>query len=239
MVRPLPALEIEASLQALGSPQKVEHSLRFFKTGKGEYGEGDQFLGVTVPEIRRVARPYQMASDEVIEDLLSSPYHECRLCALVIWVDQFKKASPSGQELIYRRYLDRTRFINNWDLVDLSAPSIVGAYLLAHPGEAEVQFLRLAESRVRWEQRMAVVATAAHIRAGVFKYTLMLAARLLRNPHDLIHKAIGWMLREVGKREKEVLLDFLELHHKEMPRTMLRYSMERLSSQERTYFMRK
>lgn len=239
MVTSVSAFEIRETLEKLGDLEKKETLLRFFKTGKGEYGEGDLFLGVTVPMIRKVAKCYINVKEEVVLELLSSSYHECRLCALLIWVARFRKASLEEQALIYTDYLAHTRFINNWDLVDLSAPSIVGGSLLKRMEEAKEQLKALASRESLWDQRIAVVATYAFIREGCFEYTLVLSEYHLHHPHDLMQKAIGWMLREVGKRDKGVLLAFLDLHHKEMPRTMLRYAIEKFSLEERTYYMRR
>ncbi len=230
------AKEIIAELEKHVNSQKREFLPYFFKTGKGQYGEGDKFLGIVVPDIRLVARKFRETSFDEITILLDSEYHECRMCALLLLVERFKKSNEPDRELIYNFYLSNTNRVNNWDLVDLSAPYIVGEYLKNRSRE---DLYRLAASSVLWEQRIAVVSTATLIRNNDFIDIIKLAELLLYHSHDLMHKAIGWMLREMGKRNKEILLDFLEKHSKEMPRTMLRYSLEKLTSEERTYFMKR
>lgn len=206
---------------------------RFFKTGKGEYGEGDRFMGVIVPNTRKVAKEHADASWEVIEALLESEWHECRLCALLILVGRFRKL-PEETVGFYLRY---TRGINNWDLVDLSAPYILGRHLT---GSSDRSILyTLAESDNMWEQRIAVVSTLALIRDNQFDDTMKLAETFLDTRHDLMKKAVGWMLREVGKRNGKLLTDFLDRHCAQMPRTMLRYAIEKLTPQQRAHYMRR
>lgn len=204
---------------------------RFFKTGKGEYGEGDRFIGVVVPSTRRVAKEYSNVSYEVIEVLLESEWHECRLCALLILVERFRKEPDE----VVAFYLGHTGGINNWDLVDLSAPYILGSYL-NNTDDRSVLY-EMVKSPIMWEQRIAVVSTLMLIRNGQYGDTVRLAEMLLNTNHDLIQKAVGWMLREVGKRDITVLRDFLDRHHAEMPRTMLRYSIEKLASEERRHYL--
>ena len=228
--------EIQQALEACADPVKRDFLPRFFKTGKGQYGEGDCFLGVMVPFIRRVARQYKEAPLADVEQLLQSPWHECRMCALLILVEQFKKGDDCQRKVIYDFYLAHTDRINNWDLVDLTAPAIVGEYLVHQP---RTDLYTLADSTWLWNQRIAVVATLALIRKGDFTDILALAERLLTHRHDLMHKAVGWMLREMGKRNKDLLLQFLEKHSTVMPRTMLRYSIEKLPEAERRYFMQR
>lgn len=230
------ATEIQHALEAYIDPMKREFLPRFFKTGPGAYGEGDRFLGVVVPNTRLVAKQYRTASLGVVTELLQSEWHECRLCALLILIEQVKRCDEKGKKEIYDLYLSQTERVNNWDLVDLSAPAIVGSYLLDKPRDILDQ---LAASSLLWNQRIAVIATFALIRNNDFIDTIRLAERLLHHPHDLMHKAVGWMLREVGKRDRELLLQFLEQHCREMPRTMLRYSIEKLSPEERAYFMKR
>jgi Predicted DNA alkylation repair enzyme len=230
------AKEIIAELERYINPQKREFLPYFFKTGKGQYGEGDKFLGIVVPDIKLVARKFRETSFDEIAILLNSEYHECRMCALLLLVERFKKSNESDREQIYNFYLSNTKRVNNWDLVDLSGPYIVGEYLKNRSRE---DLYRLAASSVLWEQRIAVVATATLIRNDDFIDIIKLSELLLHHSHDLMHKAIGWMLREMGKRNKELLLDFLEKHYNEMPRTMLRYSLEKLTSEERAYFMKR
>ena len=231
---------------------------RFFKTGKGEYGEGDQFLGVTVPRIRSVASVHLDTSTHDIEILLSSPWHEVRMCGLMIMVENCKKIGKKswlkshslddGEQIrkhYFDLYLKHTDRINNWDMVDLTAPTIIGEYLSRQENRtADKQVTKdflfsLAESSLLWEQRIAVVSTFTFIRQNEFDYIYLLAEKLLHHPHDLMQKAIGWMLREAGKRDKPMLMDFLDDHYAEMPRTMLRYAIEKFSDTEREYYMRK
>lgn len=226
--------EIQAELERHSNPEKKEVLPRFFKTGKGQYGEGDRFLGVTVPNVRAVAREHKTEPMDVIALLLQSEWHECRLCALIILVERFKKATAEERKQIFDFYLTQTSRINNWDLVDISAPTIVGEYLRDKPRDILRQ---LAASSLLWNQRIAVVSTYHLIKSGDFADILALAPTFFNTPHDLMEKATGWMLREVGKKNKKALLDFLSKHSKVMPRTMLRYSIEKLSPTERRRFM--
>jgi 3-methyladenine DNA glycosylase AlkD len=215
---------LRAELHRLGSPERAEHSLRFFKTGPGQYGEGDKFLGLTVPEMRSLARKYRELSDDDALKLLASPWHEDRLVALILLVNAFERGDESRRKRIHRAYLANARHINNWDLVDVSAGSIVGSHL----DSRNISLLeRLAKSDDVWERRIAIVATLAFIREGKFRPTLRISGLLLEDSHDLIHKAAGWMLREVGKRDRAVLDGFLKKSYRKMPRTMLRYAIER------------
>ncbi len=230
-------MTLEQQLQAYSNPQKKEFLPRFFKTGKGEYGEGDKFLGVVVPDIRKVAKANLHLSLKEVEKSLQNEYHECRLCALLILVEKFKKSKTEEERKnIYDFYLFHTRYINNWDLVDLSAKDIVGGYL---KNKDRSVLYKLVESSDLWKQRISVIATFAFISENDFKDILALSEKLLYHKHDLIHKATGWMLREAGKRDETVLCQFLDQHHKEMPRTMLRYAIEKLSDEERTFYMKK
>lgn len=215
--------ELKKSLRQLADPTKAKILSRFFKTGKGEYGEGDRFLGITVPLARKVAKKYNSLSLADIKKLLTSKIHEERLVALLVLVEKFEK-EQKAQEEIYRFYLKNTKYINSWDLVDLTAPKIIGVYLLNKPKDI---LFKLAESKNLWERRIAIVSTFYFIKENNFQETLAIAKVLLRDPHDLIHKAVGWMLREVGKRSFEKEEKFLRLHYKKMPRTMLRYAIER------------
>ena len=208
---------------------------RFFKTGRGEYGEGDKFLGITVPHIRLVARQYGHAPLEVVNRLLDSEWHECRMCALLILVMQYKKATEEDKQAIFNLYLSRTERINNWDLVDLSAPGIVGEHL--YPCTDRSILYRLAESPLLWNRRIAMVSTLTFIRRGDFNDTFALADKLVTSRHDLMQKAVGWMLREMGKRDIALLRIFLDKHAATMPRTMLRYAIEKMDSAERHDWM--
>ena len=229
------AATIRAHLRTLASPATAKISQSFFKTGPGEYGEGDRFIGIRVPVLRQVAREFGGIALAELPELIRSPIHEARLLALIILVNRFALADAAEQGRIYRLYLKHTRFINNWDLVDTSAPQIVGGYLEARP--CAVLF-RLAKSKLLWERRIAVLATFHLIRCGDYAATLRLARMLLRDPHDLMHKAVGWMLREIGKRDVAVLRAFLQAHATQMPRTMLRYAIEKFSTRERQRFLR-
>lgn len=230
------SVEIQRELETYIDPVKREYLPRFFKTGKGQYGEGDKFLGVVVPHTRLVARKYKDEPFEVMAELLQSEWHECRLCALLMMVERFKKCDEIGRKEIYQFYLSQTERINNWDLVDLSAPYIVGEFL---KDKSRDDLYRLAESSLLWEQRIAVVATVTLIRNNDFIDILRLSERLLNHEHDLMRKAVGWMLREMGKRNKDLLVQFLDRFHKEMPRTMLRYSIEKMTGEERKHYMKR
>lgn len=221
------------ALRAYSDEDKKRVLPRFFKTGKGQYGEGDRFLGVAVPDVRKVAKAAADLHIDVVEALLESQWHEVRLCALLILKEKYKK-DPEGTVSFY---LSHTRWINNWDLVDLSAPYILGQFLVDQDDRSILY--SLAESPYMWEQRIAVVSTLMLIRNGIFCDTLSLARKLLSTPHDLMQKAIGWMLREVGKRDTDILKDFLEKFRFRMPRTMLRYSIEKFPPEERAYYMKR
>ncbi len=233
------AKQIEQTLMQMGSEEKRIVLERFFKTGPGEYGEGDRFLGITVPNIRIVAKQFSDAPQEVVEQMLSSPWHECRMCALLILVQRVKRASDITRKQMMDFYLQHTQGINNWDLVDLSAPAILGNYL-AHRSHDAIYLL--AQSDNMWERRIAIVSTLGMIRQGVTTPTRVLAEMFMQQPqpmHDLMQKATGWMLREVGKRDMGALLAFLEEHAATMPRTMLRYAIERLPKEQRTDYMQR
>lgn len=227
-------------LQSLRQHINAEKAIvlpRFFKTGKGEYGEGDRFLGVTVPNIRLVAKQYSNAPLEVASRLLDSEWHECRMCALLILVIQYKKAKKELKQEIFNLYLSRTDRINNWDLVDLSAPNIVGEHLYLCTDRTILY--QLADSPLLWERRIAMVSTLTFIRRGEFNDTFSLADKLVDSRHDLMQKAVGWMLREMGKRDIALLRIFLNKHASTMPRTMLRYAIEKMEATERTEWMAK
>ncbi|MFC1769394.1 DNA alkylation repair protein [Nanoarchaeota archaeon] len=205
----------------------------FFKTGKGQYGEGDVFWGLMVPQQRKIAKKYSNLELKDIQNLLLSDVHEQRLIGLFIMIDQFKKG---GRERIFNLYLKNIRRVNNWDLVDLSAPNIVGCYL---ENKDRSLLYKLSRSNNLWEKRISIIATAYFIRNNDFKDALKISEILLKDKHDLIHKAVGWMLREVGKKDKKVETRFLDKYHKVMPRTMLRYSIERFDEKERKHYMSK
>lgn len=230
------AKEIQQELEMYIDPVKKEYLPKFFKTGKGQYGEGDKFLGIVVPNVRLVAKKHREESLETVKELMRSEFHECRLCGLLILVERFKKSDEKDRKGIYEFYLSQTERINNWDLVDLSASYIVGEYL---KDKSREPLYRLAESELLWEQRIAVVSTYAFIKNSDFTDIYALAEKLLTHEHDLMREAIGWMLREAGKRNKDLLVTFLEKYCLVMPRTMLRYAIEKFPEEERKYYMRK
>jgi len=218
------------SLQMLADKEKAAFLQRFFKTGKGQYAEGDIFWGIRVPETRQIAKAYRNLSLPEIEKVVANPVHEVRLCGLLILVEQFKKASEAERTAIVDFYLSNTQYINNWDLVDLSSYNILGKYLLDKQRDI---LYRLAKSKNMWEQRIAIVSTWAFIRHRELEDTLAISEMLLDHPHDLIHKAVGWMLRELSKRDESAMLHFIETHYNNMPRTALRYAIEKLPEEAR------
>ncbi len=228
--------EVQKTLREIADPEIAKHSTRFFKTDKGEYGEGDQFLGIRVPNVRKIAQKFRQLSLDEIEQLLHSNYHEERLCALIILINKAKKADKEELEKLYQLYLDNTEYINNWDLVDTSAEHIVGNYL----ADRDHSILpELAKSDSLWERRIAIMSTFHFIKNGEFEDTLEIAEVLLDDEHDLIHKAVGWMLREIGKRNEQLLKNFLDKHVSNMPRTMLRYSIEKFTESDRQFYLTK
>lgn len=229
-------LLVKKELQVKTNPSKIKIYSNFFKTGKGEYGEGDKFLGITVPEQRSIAKKYLDLSLDDIESLLQSDIHEHRLTSLLILVEQYKKASETEKEKIVTFYLKNAQRVNNWDLVDLTAPNILGPYLI---NKDKKILYTLSKSSNLWEKRIAIVATLAFIRKEEFEDTLKISELYLNEKHDLLQKATGWMLREMGKKNEQVLEEFLQKNFKNMPRTMLRYSIERLSKERREFYMKK
>lgn len=233
------AKELHQQLVTYINPQKAELFPRFFKTGPGQYGEGDKFLGVTVPNTRKVAKLGKDLSMEEIEKLLHSQWHEDRLLALIILVNQYKKSDQAGQKTIYDFYLANTERINNWDLVDTSASNIVGAHLSIVLRSTK-PLKRLATSDSLWERRIAMIATLYFIVQGSSQECIEIATILIDDTHDLMHKAVGWMLREMGKRvSADELREFLEIHAATMPRTTLRYAIEHFSPEERKMWLAK
>jgi len=226
---------ISHTLKSLADPAIAEHSARFFKTGKGEYGEGDKFLGIRVPVLRAQAKKFEATPLAQVRKLLTSPFHEARLCALLLLLRQYAKGQDDEKDHIYRLYLDNTDYINNWDLVDSSAYHIVGSHLEHRDRQVLYQ---LAASPSLWERRIAIIATLHFIRNGQFEDTLKLAEQLLNDREDLIHKAVGWMLREIGKRDEAIEEAFLQRHYRQMPRTMLRYAIEKFPEPKRQYYLR-
>jgi 3-methyladenine DNA glycosylase AlkD len=231
----LSANEIRKKIRQLGSAERAEVSQRFFKTAPGQYGEGDIFLGLSVPQMRILAKEYRALSDEETVDLLQSAFHDERAIALFILVQAFAKADETRQKQIYELYLQQTKFINNWDLVDASAAQIVGGFLM---NKSRKPLYILANSQSLWERRIAIIATFHFIRRNEFTDTLKIAKILLTDKEDLIHKAVGWMLREVGKRNLDVEETFLIEHYEKMPRTMLRYAIEKFPEDRRQMYLR-
>ncbi len=226
--------QIIKALKRLANPDIAVHSQRFFKTGKGDYGEGDRFLGIRVPVLRQQVKQFQQTPLDEIRKLLRSPIHEARLLALLLLVRRYHIGGENDKTAIYRMYLDNTDCINNWDLVDSSAQHIVGAHLETR--DREMLYL-LAESGSLWERRIAIMSTFHFIRINQFDDTLNIARQLVEDPEDLIHKAVGWMLREVGKRDLSCETEFLNSHYQKMPRTMLRYAIEKFPEAQRKRYL--
>ncbi len=229
------AKDAQKKLKSLASPEAAKLAARFFKTGPGQYGEGDIFIGIKVPVLRTVSREFRAMPLKEIESLLNSPIHEERHLALMILVLQVTKADDAFRKAAFDFYLASTKFINNWDLVDCSAPQVVGGYLMHQPRKS---LIALAKSKGLWERRIAIVSTQHFIGHGDFGETLRISQMLLKDKEDLIHKASGWMLREVGKKDESVLVAFLDQHGKVMPRTMLRYAIERFPLARRLEYLR-
>lgn len=227
--------QLQQRLITLADPQVAKNLQRFFKTEPGEYGAGDIFLGLKVPTLRSLAQEYQNLPLADMVTLLKSPNHEARLLALFILIKAFGKADPLGRTSLYQIYLNHTDYINNWDLVDASASYIVGEYLY---DKERVILTQLAQSSRLWERRIAIVATSYFIKRQQYQDTLQIAALLLNDREDLIHKAVGWMLREVGKQDLAVEEDFLVRHYQKMPRTMLRYAIEKFSPARRELYLK-
>ena len=226
-------------LLSVADPGKAAFLQRFFKTGKGQYAEGDTFLGIVVPLTRDIVKRSPELPFSEVQILIDSEYHEARLAGFLLLVKQFKKAKKEKQtqKEIFEFYLQNASKANNWDLVDLSCRDIAGEYLLEE--ESRDILYRLADTGNLWEQRIAVVSTWTFIKYKQFDDTFALTEKLINHKHDLMHKAMGWMLREVGKKDKDRLTDFLEIHHKKLPRTSLRYAIEHFSPEEKVHFMKK
>jgi len=226
--------QISGALRELSNEERARHSMRFFKTGKGEYGEGDKFLGIRVPVIRAHAKKFKDISLEENLKLLRSEFHEERLCSLIILIHKFSKGNENERAEIFRIYMNNTKYINNWDLVDLSAPHIVGAFLF---DKKRTLIYELSESADLWKRRIAILSTFHFIKRFQYDDALNLSEKYLRDKEDLIHKAVGWMLREIGNRNIAVEKEFLGKHYKIMPRTMLRYAIEKFPEIERKAYL--
>jgi len=226
--------ELRKEIKSLSSPEVLKTMQWFFKTGKGEYGEGDVFVGLKVPTQRKLAGEFRDLSLRDLKILLNSPVHEERLISLFILVDKYEKGDKKEKEIIFSFYLKNRKGINNWDLVDLSAPKIIGKHLFTKDKSLLFKF---AVSKNLWERRIAVLSTYEFIRNNDFKTTLKIAELLLEDEHNLIHKAVGWMLREIGKRDLQAEEKFLKIHYKKMPRTMLRYAIEKFPETKRKKYL--
>ena len=222
--------QVHFALQNKADPLRAESSKRFFKTGKGQYAEGDQFIGISMPDLRVLAKQFEVMPHSEMQQLIESEIHEERMLAVIILTRQYKQ----NAQVVYQYYVDNLQYVNNWDLVDASAHLIMGQHLM---DQNKTILLDLARSEIMWNRRVAMVATWQFIRNNQFEWTVKIAEILLNDTHDLIHKATGWMLREAGKRDVQVLLSFLNTHAAHMPRTMLRYAIEKLPESMRVGFM--
>ena len=230
--------QILEALQFLSTPEKRDFLPYFFKTGKGQYAEGDQFIGVVVPDSRKLVKEYwQKASLDDVQEILKSEFHEMRLVALLILVTKFEKTKDEKEKkTLVDFYLKNTKYINNWDLVDLSCYKLLGKYCFENQKDEVLK--KLSDSENMWEKRIAIVATMYHIKKGSHDLTIELALNNLNHSHDLMHKANGWLLREMGKKDKKKLLNFLKTHYQNMPRTSLRYAIEKLDEDLRQDFLK-
>ena len=226
---------LKRELEKIANPEKAKVLEGFFKIGKGEYGEGDIFLGITLPESRKFAQKYSKLSFKEISSLLESKIHEERLISLLILVNNYKDSNQDSKKKIYDFYLKNIKKINNWDLVDLTADKIIGNYLSDKKKDI---LCKLANSSNLWEKRISIISTFHFIKNNKFEETLKIAEILLNDSHDLIHKAVGWMLREIGKRNQNIEEEFLKKHYKKMPRTMLRYAIEKFPEEERQAYLK-
>lgn len=229
------AEDVKKELKKYAIKSKADFLPRFFKTGPGQYSEGDIFIGVVVPDTRKVAKKFSTLSLVEIKKLLYSKIHEERLCALLILVDQYDKADMIGKKTIFDFYIKNAKQVNNWDLVDLTAPKIVGEYLL---NKSRSLLYNFAKSKNLWEKRISILATFAFIKKGEFEDTFKISEILMTDTHDLMHKAVGWMLREAGKRNQIEEEKFLKKYYKQMPRTMLRYSIEKFPESKRLIYLK-
>lgn len=229
-------IKLQRDLRKLANPKRAKNLQRFFKTGKGEYGEGDVFLGISVPEQRKLVVRYELLDLDAIQKLLKSKIHEERMVALLILIEKFRKSETLGKKEIFDFYLNNTENINNWDLVDLSAIKISGAYLIDKDKSIIFNLLR---SMNVWRRRIGVLTTFYFIKFNQYDISLKAAEILINDKHDLIHKATGWMLREIGKRDIKIEEDFLKKYYKKMPRTMLRYAIEKFPEAKRRFYLKR
>lgn len=229
------AKDVERELNAHENPADAEFLQGFFKTGKGQYGEGDVFIGLRVPQTRVITKKYRDLPLPEIEKLLDSPIHEHRLAAVIIMTERAKRAQEEEKKDLYDLYLRRIDRMNNWDIIDISCGHVVGGYLLDKPRDI---LYKLARSKVMWERRVAIISTSRFIADGDLDDTFKLAELLINDNEDLIHKASGWMLREAGKKDEARLKDFLDQHAATMPRTMLRYSLEKPHPTDKAHYMK-
>ncbi len=228
--------DVRSALYKLSDDRQARILSKFFKTGPGEYGEGDIFWGIRVPQIRSIARRCLNLQLSALDGLLHNPVHECRLCAALAIVEKYKKGDEKIKKTCFQFYVSHVTAINNWDIVDLTAPNIIGDYLFRNPRERKL-LSRLAKSKNLWERRIAIVATHEFIKNGELEDTFSIVKLLLKDPHDLIHKAVGWMLREAGKRNRDAEIQFLNEYCTMMPRTALRYAIEHFSEKQRTHYL--
>lgn len=226
--------QLKHELAASSNAKDAEFLTRYFKTGPGEYGEGDRFRGIRMPVLRKLADKYRSLDLGNCTLLLSSPFHEDRMTALLIWMRQAKSADDDTRLMIFQSYIDNCEYINNWDLVDVSAPHLLGPFLQSH----EKLFQNLVVSQNIWQRRMAILACFHEIRNNDFRLAIRFADQLVNDPHDLMHKAVGWMLREIGKRDLPAEEQFLKVHYRSMPRTMLRYAVEKFPEKRRQAYLR-
>ncbi|MBL8889420.1 MAG: DNA alkylation repair protein [Planctomycetaceae bacterium] len=233
------ATQLATDLRALANPEKAAFFPQFFQAFPGGYGEGDCFLGVTVPNIRTVAKNYSNLDRSQLLGCLRSPWHECRMAGLFVLLRQFElaKKQPVERQAIVDFYIEQLDYVNNWDLVDCSAYKILGVHLVSNPQQSRILH-ELAKSKHLWRERVAVVATLAQIRSGEYTDLLQLAEKFLTHRHDLIHKAVGWMLREMGQRNETILRAFLDQYAFRMPRTMLRYALEKFEPLDRQRYLK-
>jgi len=229
-------LQLKKDLKNLSNTEKKKKLEKYFKTEKGEYGEGDIFLGISVGDQRKIAKKYKKLTIPQVTELLQSRIHEYRLVALILLVEKYRKGNNAEKKTIAELYLKSTEWINNWDLVDISAPKILGDYYWDKPKNI---LYTLAESDNLWERRISVLSTFTFISKGSYEISLNIAEKLVKDDHDLIHKAVGWMLREIGKRDQAIEEEFLMKYYKTMPRTMLRYSIEKFDEEKRQFYMKK